>query len=126
MDPDEFAPLIGGLMAATGLNLTDRGIEVWRRDFLDIPDDVLRSAFRRARYECKGFPTVALIREYAAQVVCGVLPTHGEAFGRVMKAARCFGRCVGCVPHCGKKCVEQRAERYVGPLCWRAVRSLGG
>lgn len=126
MEARAFAELMGGLIACTAHKMSTRDVEIWRRHLSDFSDEALRVAFDRACAECKAFPSVALIREFAAQATHGTLPSHGEVFDRVMKAVRRYGACANCEPHCGEKCREKIAEAFIGPVGWRAVRSLGG
>lgn len=91
MTPERFAELMGGLLCATNHKMDAKGIEVWRRILADIDDASLSRAFHRAACECKGWPTPALIREYAAAVECGEVATLQDVWPSVLKAVRHFG-----------------------------------
>lgn len=112
MTTRDFAPLMGGLLAATGTKMAPQDIETWRRLLTDIPDEALRRAMTRACCECKAFPTVALIRELAAEEQHGITGTNADVWPHVIKAVRHFGLY-------GK----ERAKEAIPPLVWRA---LGG
>lgn len=125
MTPEKFGPLMGGLVMATGAKFEEDDFEVWRRFLDDIPDAVLEAAMNRAIRTCKAFPSVALIREIAAEIGHGVPDTQADTFARVKEAMSRFGKCLPCEPRCSN-CVEDRARKHIGELGWRAVRGLGG
>lgn len=126
MNPNEFATLMGGLIACTAYKVEDKRImEIWRRNLADLPDDALRSAFGRACSECKAFPSVALIREYAAAAQHGDVETHADVCRRVSDARRKFGPCLPCVPKCSD-CRADKARKHIGELGWKAVQAMGG
>ena len=98
---------------------------VWLKYLGDIPDEALTKAIRRAGCECKGFPTVALVRGFAAEASAGVVDTQGDTFARVSEAVRRFGPCLPCVPKCDR-CREDLARKHIGEVGWVAVRAMGG
>ena len=112
MNSDSFAQLMGFVLAATGHKLDDDSIESWRVLLSDIPDSALSKAMKRAACECKAFPSVALIREYAADAQHGVPSDNADVWPKVLEAVRYFGY-VG----------RDRAKAKIPPLVWKA---LGG
>lgn len=112
MNADNFAQLMGFVLAATGHKLDDDSIESWRLLLSDIPDSSLTRAMKRAACECKAFPSVALIREYAADAQHGVPSDNADVWPKVLEAVRYFGY-VG----------RDRAKTKIPHLVWKA---LGG
>lgn len=109
MSPEKFGVIIGGLMACTGLRLSIDDIEIWRRYLEDIPDDVLKAAFDRACSECKAFPSVALIREYATDQIEPNEP-HAIAWESVRLLIRKYGYYE-----------KPEAKKRIPDLVWTAI-----
>lgn len=79
------------LAEAFGETVTEQRQEIYCGGLVDIPQDQLQVAFRRARYELKWFPKLAELRELAGALRSGGTdgrPGPEEAWARMPKGER--------------------------------------
>jgi hypothetical protein len=79
------------LAEAFGESLSEQRHEIYCRALADISQDLLRTAFRRARFELKYFPKIAELRELAGVLPNGLSdgrPGPEEAWARMPKGER--------------------------------------
>lgn len=79
------------LAEAFGESLSEQRHEIYCHALADICQDLLRTAFRRARYELKYFPKIAELRELAGVLPNGLSdgrPGPEEAWARMPKGER--------------------------------------
>lgn len=79
------------LAEAFGEPLTEQRQEIYYRGLAEIPQEQLRIAFRRARYELKWFPKLAELRELAGvlpDLMVDGRPGPEEAWARMPKGER--------------------------------------
>lgn len=65
--------------------------ELWARMLSDVPYEVAEKALMKVLATARYFPTVAEMREAAAQITNPALPSWVEAWGEVAKAVRVYG-----------------------------------
>ena len=68
-----------------------QAMELWYRELQDIPIEVADAALRKWVATNKWSPTIAEIRETAANVKNGELPDWGEGWEQVQRAIRHYG-----------------------------------
>ena len=69
-----------------------QAMELWYRELQDIPADVAEAALRKWVATNKWSPTIAELRETAAEVRNGEIPDWGEGWKQVLEAIRFYGR----------------------------------
>ena len=92
-------------------------VKSWQKALEDLPAEAVSVALRRMVSTLKFPPTVADIREAVAKAVQEArgVPTAGEAWGRVKRAASWYGYYR-----------PEDARRALGEDIWRAVQQVGG
>ena len=68
-----------------------QAMELWYRELQDIPADVAEAALRKWVATNKWSPSIAELRETAAEVRNGEIPDWGEGWEQVLTAIRRFG-----------------------------------
>ena len=68
-----------------------QAMELWYRELQDIPADVAEAALRKWVATNKWSPSIAELRETAAEVRNGEIPDWGEGWEKVLTAIRRFG-----------------------------------
>lgn len=68
-----------------------QAMELWYRELQDIPADVAEAALRKWVATNKWSPSIAELRETAAEVRHGEIPDWGEGWEQVLTAIRRFG-----------------------------------
>lgn len=68
-----------------------QAMELWYRELQDIPADVAEAALRKWVATNKWSPSIAELREMAAEVRHGEIPDWGEGWEQVLTAIRRFG-----------------------------------
>lgn len=68
-----------------------QAMELWYRELQDIPANVAEAALRKWVATNKWSPSIAELREMAAEVRNGEIPDWGEGWERVLTAIRRFG-----------------------------------
>ena len=69
-----------------------QAMELWYRELQDIPANVAEAALRKWVATNKWSPTIAELRETAAEVLKGEIPDWGEGWKQVQNAIRFYGR----------------------------------
>lgn len=94
MNKKEFAIFVSGLRAyyprENILPSTD-ALELWFRQLEDIPYKVAETVLHRWVATNRWSPTIADIREGAAELTTEPIPDWGEAWGQVMRAVSLYG-----------------------------------
>jgi hypothetical protein len=85
--------LIGGLMAAyrVGQTITDDTADAYVEDILDLDFEPAALAVKTLRQTSKFLPSIAEIRQAAAEIHAGHLPDEDEAWAEVMANIRHHG-----------------------------------
>ena len=85
--------LLGITATYPTLTVKEGTVEAWYMNCHDIPAEVFGVAAKIALQEDKysGLPPIGKIREIAINLMCGKLPTYGQAFERVMAEVRKSG-----------------------------------
>lgn len=113
---EQWAMCAAVLTAGTGKTLNDAQMDVWFEALKDIPYKILQAACMRALQESEtGFmPTIGLIRRFASEAQCGLLPAASDEWARVLGAIRRFG-------------IYRSTEgiESLSPISQRIVRSIG-
>lgn len=94
MDKKEFATFAMGLKTyypRETLLPNTQAMELWYRELCDIPFDVAEAAMRKWVSTNKWPPTIAEIREQAAEIQYGKMPDWGDGWQQVQRALRKYG-----------------------------------
>lgn len=94
MDKREFATFAMALKTyypKEALLPNQQAMELWYRELCDIPFDVAEAAMRKWVSTNKWSPSIAELRELAAEVQHGKLPDWGEGWQQVIKAIKKYG-----------------------------------
>lgn len=92
--PSDVLEVLAVLASAyPNFKLTDQTIAIYRRLLADLPVDLLQAATLTCATECKFFPTIAEIRQAAAQLTkqASDVPSPSEAWEEVLHAIRDYG-----------------------------------
>ncbi len=112
MTPLEAAELFRDIVAAyPNANVSERASEVYETMLADVDARAARAAAARLLATSRFMPTIAEIREAAAELTLGPRRLGGEAWGDVGMAVRRYGR--------------NRTPEFADPLVAEAVRQLG-
>lgn len=88
--------------------------ELWYRMLADIPYEVAEKALMSVLAKAKYFPTVAEIREAAADIINPQLPSAMDAWGEVARAVRDYGYYR-----------QEEALNSLSPITRRVVENIG-
>lgn len=117
MTRDEVKQLLGWALANYP-SIQERNLrptaELWHRMLSDIPYEIAEKALMSVLAKAKYFPTVAEIREAAAEIINPQLPSAMDAWGEVMRAARDYGYYR-----------QEEGLNSLSPLTRRVVRNIG-
>ena len=94
MDKPEFQVFASALRtyySKENLLPNAQAMELWFRQLQDIPYPVAEATLNKWVATNKWSPSIAEIRELAAEIQNGKLPDWGEGWEQVNKAIRCFG-----------------------------------
>lgn len=94
MDKREFATFAMALKTyypREALLPNQQAMELWYRELCDIPMDVAEAAMRKWVSTQKWSPSIAELRELAAEIQHGKLPDWGEGWEQVQRAIRHYG-----------------------------------
>jgi hypothetical protein len=96
MTPKEFALLASALRSyfprEDKLLPTKESMELWYRELQDIPYPTAEAALRKWVATSKWSPSIAELREMAAEVTTGDIPDWGTGWRQVCDAMRNYGR----------------------------------
>ena len=94
MTEQEFAKLamaIKTFFPRENILPNSQALELWYRELQDIPANVAEAALRKWVATNKWSPSIAELRETAAEVQNGEIPDWGEGWEQVLTAIRRFG-----------------------------------
>lgn len=117
MDKREFAIFASGLKTyypRENLLPNNQAMELWFKQLEDIPYKVAEVALHKWVETSKWSPTIADIREMAAETLQGEIPDWGEGWQQVMRAIRLYG-----------SYEPQKAYDMMDELTATAVKRLG-
>lgn len=95
MDKKEFATFAMALKTyypREQILPNQQAMELWFRELQDIPADVAETSLRKWVSTSKWSPSIAEIREMAAEISGGDIPDWGSGWQQVCDATRKFGR----------------------------------
>ena len=120
MTRDEVITLIQTIIVmypASKVRTDQLTVSVWHEMLRDLPGEVVSAATKRMCATLKYPPCVADIRENVAQATREAqgMPTAGEAWAKVRKAASWYGHYR-----------PDEARKALGDEIWRAVEMVGG
>lgn len=93
MTKSQAVRLIGGLLAAyrTGQTISDDTADAYVEDVLDLDFEPAALAIKTLRQTSRFLPSIAEIRQAAAEIHSGHLPDEDEAWAEVMANIRAHG-----------------------------------
>lgn len=94
MDKKEFATFVMAIRTyypKENILPNQQAMELWFREIQDIPIDIAEAALRKWVATNKWSPSIAEIRETAANVKNGEIPDWGEGWEQVLTAIRKYG-----------------------------------
>lgn len=94
MDKKEFFIFVSGLRTyypSEKILPNEQAMQLWYEQLKDIDYKVAETALHKWVALNKWSPTIADIREMAADIMFGELPDWGEAWGKVLKAVSNYG-----------------------------------
>lgn len=95
MDKKEFSTFVMALRTyypKEQILPNEQAMALWYRELQDIPIDVAEAVLRKWVATNKWSPSIAEIREVAAEICMGKRPDWGEGWEQVQRAIRKFGR----------------------------------
>ncbi len=95
MDKKEFSTLAMAIRTyypKENILPNQQAMELWYRELQDIPANVAEAALRKWVATNKWSPSIAELREAAAEVRHGEVPDWGEGWKQVLNAIRVYGR----------------------------------
>ena len=117
MDKKEFSAFVMALRTyypKEQILPNPEAMELWFRELQDIPIDVAEAVLRKWVATNKWSPSIAEIREVAAEICCGKRPDWGEGWEQVLKMIRKHGREY-----------PKRALSEMDEITAQAVRAMG-
>lgn len=118
MTRNEFATAMAVLAAGCNKPFTKDQAEVYYSLLGDLPLDVFQLAVKRALLEhvWASLPSIAELRQLAAEIQAPKRRHALDAFGLAHKAIRCYGLPIGDDPNRGLLSLPEDVRRFVAPM----------